>query len=297
MKRLLLILFALPAFGAEMALDDLSNVDPATGRTALGVVIGTDIQPYDADLAAFAGLAGVQGDVLFHNGTSWNRLPAGTSGFFLRTNGAGANPTWAAGGSFDESGSFTLTGTWDFTSASVALGAFSATTVNAGSLVFEGATADDFETTLGVVDPTADRSINLPDASGTVLLDGSEEGKTESETITILEPDIVQAVSDIILLKHFPAEKYPNGVTMVSVHIGAASAYTNEDFNIEESASPTGSTPSTVEAINLTASATGEDDGTFTDGDIAADGYLFVDLDAAPEDVAFVAITITYTID
>lgn len=35
---------------------------------------------------------------------------------------------------------------------------------------FEGATADGFETDLTVVDPTADRTINLPDASGTVAL-------------------------------------------------------------------------------------------------------------------------------
>lgn len=36
-------------------------------------------------------------------------------------------------------------------------------------VVFEGATVDDFETTLVAADPTADRTITLPDASGTVL--------------------------------------------------------------------------------------------------------------------------------
>ena len=40
----------------------------------------------------------------------------------------------------------------------------------AGSLVFEGATADGFETTLAVTDPTADRTITLPNATGTVGL-------------------------------------------------------------------------------------------------------------------------------
>jgi hypothetical protein len=39
-----------------------------------------------------------------------------------------------------------------------------------GSIVFEGATADDFETTLNVTDPTADRTITLPNDSGTVAL-------------------------------------------------------------------------------------------------------------------------------
>ena len=37
------------------------------------------------------------------------------------------------------------------------------------TLIFEGATNDDFQTTLTVVDATADRTISLPDASGTVL--------------------------------------------------------------------------------------------------------------------------------
>ena len=41
-------------------------------------------------------------------------------------------------------------------------------------LIFEGATSNDFETTLTLTDPTADRTITFPDASGTVqLTDGS----------------------------------------------------------------------------------------------------------------------------
>ena len=37
-----------------------------------------------------------------------------------------------------------------------------------GTIIFEGATADDFETTVSVVDPTADRTITLPNASGAI---------------------------------------------------------------------------------------------------------------------------------
>lgn len=36
-----------------------------------------------------------QGDVLYHNGTTWARLGAGTSGQYLKTLGTGANPAWA----------------------------------------------------------------------------------------------------------------------------------------------------------------------------------------------------------
>lgn len=41
-----------------------------------------------------AGLSYQQGDILYYNGTSLTRLPAGTSGQYLKTLGAGANPIW-----------------------------------------------------------------------------------------------------------------------------------------------------------------------------------------------------------
>jgi len=43
-------------------------------------------------------------------------------------------------------------------------------TTNLVNLTFEGSTADAFETTLTVVDPTVDRTITFPDATGTVTL-------------------------------------------------------------------------------------------------------------------------------
>ena len=46
------------------------------------------------------------------------------------------------------------------------------------SIVFEGSTPDDYETTLTVVDPTADRTITLPDVTGTVVI------ATASQTLT-----------------------------------------------------------------------------------------------------------------
>lgn len=39
---------------------------------------------------------GTQGDVIYRGASSWQFLGAGTSGYFLRTNGAGANPSWAS---------------------------------------------------------------------------------------------------------------------------------------------------------------------------------------------------------
>ena len=58
------------------------------------------------------------------------------------------------------------------------------------TLVFEGATANDFETTIQATDPTADRTIVLPDAGGTVSL------LTATETLsnkTLTAPKIADA--------------------------------------------------------------------------------------------------------
>ena len=55
------------------------------------------------------------------------------------------------------------------------------------SITFEGATADAYETTLTVVDPTADRTITLPDVSGTVVTSGD----TGTVTATMLASDSV----------------------------------------------------------------------------------------------------------
>ena len=56
--------------------------------------------------------------------------------------------------------------------------AVSTTPTFADKIIFEGATADDYETTLQVVDPTADRTITLPDATTTLV------GKDTTDTFT-----------------------------------------------------------------------------------------------------------------
>ena len=61
------------------------------------------------------------------------------------------------GGTF--SGAFT--GTMDITGSVLS---------GASPLVFEGATADNYETTLAFVDPTADRTITFPNLTGTLAL-------------------------------------------------------------------------------------------------------------------------------
>ena len=69
--------------------------------TAIGVSYGGSGQ---SSLAASAqafldSISTAQGTLLYNNGTDWVSLAPGTSGHFLKTLGAGANPVWAAGGS------------------------------------------------------------------------------------------------------------------------------------------------------------------------------------------------------
>ena len=65
-----------------------SNVLLASG-------LGSVTQAYDAQLADIAGLTYAQGDILYYNGTNVVNLGPGTSGYFLKTQGAAANPIWA----------------------------------------------------------------------------------------------------------------------------------------------------------------------------------------------------------
>ena len=60
-----------------------------------------------------------------------------------------------------------------------------------GSIIFEGDTDDSFETTLAVTDPTADRTLTLPNATGTVSLITATETLTNK---TLTSPTITSGV-------------------------------------------------------------------------------------------------------
>ena len=66
-----------------------------------------------------------------------------------------------------------------------------------GSIIFEGDTDDSFETTLAVTDPTADRTLTLPNATGTVSLIDATETLTNKTltTPTLTSPVFNTAVS------------------------------------------------------------------------------------------------------
>jgi len=81
-------------------------------------------------------------------------------------------------------------GTLTFSSVSATtLGTSALNILEDGTIVFEGATDDAYETTLTVTDPTADRTITLPNATGTVLLSGSS-------SLTVADDGTIGSASD-----------------------------------------------------------------------------------------------------
>ena len=105
------------------------------------------------------------------------KLTVGTNGYILTANTSATNGIeWAAApagyspptlGSTQIGSGSTVTTIAGLTLSTPTL---SGITVSDGSIVFEGATANDHETTFAITDPTADRTITFPDATGTVAL-------------------------------------------------------------------------------------------------------------------------------
>lgn len=160
---------------------------PASGGSsaapAFRALVAADIpslsavyQPLDADLTSIAGLSGTSG-FLKKTASDTYTLDSST---YLTTESDPVFTGSAAGGitSTQVTNWDTAYGWGDHSLAGYAPinnPSFTGTVTVPTSIVFEGATANEFETTLTVVDPTdADRTITLPNASGTVaLFDGS----------------------------------------------------------------------------------------------------------------------------
>ncbi len=103
---------AAQVFGPRAAAAVTPTTDAAT--FALGTQIfarhsGRELK----DILDFIG-NGAQGDILYRDANSWQRLAAGTSGKLLQTNGTGANPSWtsvsAVSGTMSYQGSATVSG-------------------------------------------------------------------------------------------------------------------------------------------------------------------------------------------
>tara|TARA_R100000963_G_scaffold28814_1_gene19862 strand:- start:196 stop:963 length:768 start_codon:yes stop_codon:yes gene_type:complete len=73
-----------------------NKISPATSTTINVGDSGDTLALATDAVTGFQVGSDAQGDVLYHDGTDYTRLAAGTSGHFLKTQGTSANPVWAA---------------------------------------------------------------------------------------------------------------------------------------------------------------------------------------------------------
>jgi len=167
-------------------------------------------------------------------------------------------------------------------------------TINAqNAIVFEGATADNNETTLTIVDPTADRTISLPNQSGTVpvLAAASNtaitatpaelniiDGNTSATSTTVADGDrvimndngtMVQvAVTDLAAYFDDEITAMPNLVTTAATTVGA--------LNSGSITSGFGAIDNGSSAITTTGTITGGtvSYGNLTDGSITITAFV-----------------------
>jgi hypothetical protein len=97
----------------------------------------------------------------------------------------------------------------------------SSTPTFADKIIFEGATADDYETTLQVVDPTADRTITLPNATGTLALTSDIPSLTgyvtETGTQTLTNKTLTSPIVDGngVVFEGTTADEFETTLTVV----------------------------------------------------------------------------------
>ena len=97
----------------------------------IGIVISID------DLSDVVITSAAQGQVLYHNGTNWVNLAVGTSGQFLQTQGAAANPQWAAANDGFEYGGNGEDGAYTFADQGTAPSGTTKTDNTAGATIYQ----------------------------------------------------------------------------------------------------------------------------------------------------------------
>lgn len=127
-----------------------------------------------------------------------SKLANGTARQLLQTDSGGSGVEFTS--NVDIPGTLDVTGVATFDSTTTFVGN---ATFN-GSIIFEGATADANETTLTVTDPTADRTITLPDATTTVAGLAVAQAFTKGQAGTpVALTDAASVAVDLSLANNF----------------------------------------------------------------------------------------------
>jgi len=115
-------------------------------------------------------------------------------------------------------------------------------------ITFEGATNNEFETVLAVTDPTADRTVSLPDATGTVALTNNKLSDFAATSSSELAGIISDETGTGALV-------FANTPTLVTPNIGAAtgtSLVLSGDLTVNGTTTTINSTEITIDDKNLT---------------------------------------------
>ena len=154
-------------------------------------------------------------DMLLSNGTAWQEIDVSTTVSAQTASNISFTPT----GAIASNNVQTALAELDTEKLALAGGTVTGELLigAAGSLVFEGTTADGNETTLAVTDPTADRTITLPNVTGTVITTGDSGTVTSTMILdgTIVNADInaSAAIADTKLATIATALKVSNSAT------------------------------------------------------------------------------------
>ncbi len=220
---LALAIMATPAsaYNVAQTVMRFSAVAAETLATGNVVMLKTDGLAYKADandaaLRPAIGIIGSKGGatgatveiIVIGTLSGWSGLTAGAPGFLSETAAAVTQSAPAYSQqvgqaitattylvnfqNYFDSSSLTVLGTQD----------------GATPLVFEGATADAFETTVAITDPTADRTVTVADASGTVML----------STLATNAPDVgnsVTGASNGLVFEGATADAFETTMTVV----------------------------------------------------------------------------------
>jgi hypothetical protein len=112
------------------------------------------------------------------------------------------------------------------------------------------------------------------------------------EPVVIEEPDQVQGISDTQPLYSFPAEQYPVGVVIEAIHIWSSATCTDTlDFREYSNNGTAWTNQNQIESITLSGVFT-EDDGTLADNTVAADREIWIDMDDATDNIAWLKIQV-----
>ena len=199
--------------------------------------VRTNLNAIDPDQERFINLANADGTLIPFDTPSTTTISASPeeinllSGTVLGT--VGANDILSVDSNRNITGIHNLTIDGTFTNGTLTITDGNMTGVNSvtvNTFTFEGSTLDDYETNLGVIDPTADRTINLANSSGTLIPFDAPSTTTISATpeeLNLLSGTVlgtagandilsVDSNRDITGIRNISVESYTDGTLTIT---------------------------------------------------------------------------------